>query len=98
MTRPKLLRCEVEKKRLITCLSCLVYAETVFNSTIVMIYTRISFFRQHAADMEPHKSVTLWIFCLCLIGESASEKQSFFSPESQNGENGLSGECVFITF
>ncbi|XP_032446221.1 stromal interaction molecule 1a isoform X3 [Xiphophorus hellerii] len=43
--------------------------------------------------MEPHKSVTLWIFCLCLIGESASEKQSFFSPESQNGENGLSDFC-----
>ncbi|XP_027900745.1 stromal interaction molecule 1a isoform X3 [Xiphophorus couchianus] len=43
--------------------------------------------------MEPHKSVTLWIFCLCLIGESASEKQSFLSPESQNGENGLSDFC-----
>ncbi|XP_043975282.1 stromal interaction molecule 1a isoform X3 [Gambusia affinis] len=43
--------------------------------------------------MELHKSVTLWIFCLCLIGESASEKQSFFSPESQNGENGLSDFC-----
>ncbi|XP_054901374.1 stromal interaction molecule 1-like isoform X3 [Poeciliopsis prolifica] len=43
--------------------------------------------------MELHKSVTLWIFCLCLIGESTSEKQSFSSPESQNGENGLSDFC-----
>ncbi|XP_008423081.1 stromal interaction molecule 1-like isoform X1 [Poecilia reticulata] len=43
--------------------------------------------------MELHKSVTFWIFCLCLIGESASEKQSLFSPETQNGENGLSDFC-----
>ncbi|XP_007543434.1 stromal interaction molecule 1a isoform X2 [Poecilia latipinna] len=43
--------------------------------------------------MELHKSVTFWIFCLCLIGETASEKQSLFSPDSQNGENGLSDFC-----
>ncbi|KAM4742461.1 stromal interaction molecule 1a isoform 5-T5 [Anableps anableps] len=43
--------------------------------------------------MELHKSVTLWIFCLCLTGESASEKPSSPTPESQNGENGVSDFC-----
>ncbi|KAK5616668.1 Stromal interaction molecule 1 [Crenichthys baileyi] len=43
--------------------------------------------------MELHKSVTLWIFCLCLIGESTSEKPSSATGESQNGENGVSEFC-----
>ncbi|XP_041850148.1 stromal interaction molecule 1a isoform X4 [Melanotaenia boesemani] len=45
--------------------------------------------------MELHKSVTLWIFCLCLIGESVTEKQSSPTPDSQIVENGLSDLCRF---
>ncbi|XP_047247368.1 stromal interaction molecule 1-like isoform X4 [Girardinichthys multiradiatus] len=43
--------------------------------------------------MELHKSVTLWIFCVCLIGESTFEKPSSATGESQNGENGISEFC-----
>ncbi|MED6289512.1 Stromal interaction molecule 1, partial [Characodon lateralis] len=53
----------------------------------------ISLFLQHATDMELHKSVTLWIFCLCLIGESTFEKPSSATGEGQNGENGVSEFC-----
>ncbi|XP_015235048.1 PREDICTED: stromal interaction molecule 1-like isoform X2 [Cyprinodon variegatus] len=43
--------------------------------------------------MELLKSVTLWIFCLCLFGECASEKQSSPTVDGQNGESGVSDFC-----
>ncbi|XP_072248272.1 stromal interaction molecule 1-like isoform X2 [Leuresthes tenuis] len=43
--------------------------------------------------MELHKSMTLWIFCLCLIGESTTEKQSPPTSDSQIVENGVSDFC-----
>ncbi|XP_036005454.1 stromal interaction molecule 1a isoform X4 [Fundulus heteroclitus] len=43
--------------------------------------------------MELHQSVTLWIFYLCLIGESTSDKASSATLEIQNGENALSDFC-----
>nr|XP_046245534.1 stromal interaction molecule 1a isoform X1 [Scatophagus argus] len=43
--------------------------------------------------MEFNKLVTLWIFCLCLIGESWTEKTSSPAPDSQAVENGLSDFC-----
>ncbi|XP_030007625.1 stromal interaction molecule 1a isoform X3 [Sphaeramia orbicularis] len=43
--------------------------------------------------MEFNKLVTLWIFCLCLIGESWTEKPSSPTPESQSAENGVSDFC-----
>ncbi|XP_013888278.1 stromal interaction molecule 1a isoform X2 [Austrofundulus limnaeus] len=45
--------------------------------------------------MELHKSVTLWIFCLCLIGESVTEKQSSPAPDSQNDDSGMPDFCRF---
>ncbi|RVE65009.1 hypothetical protein OJAV_G00131940 [Oryzias javanicus] len=41
--------------------------------------------------MELHKSVTLWMFFLCLIGESRTEKQ----VDGQASDNGLSDFCRF---
>lgn len=41
--------------------------------------------------MEFNKLVTLWIFCLCLVGESWTEKQS--SPTPDIVENGVSDFC-----
>ncbi|XP_004075351.1 stromal interaction molecule 1 isoform X2 [Oryzias latipes] len=41
--------------------------------------------------MELHKSVTLWVFFLCLIGESRTEKQ----VDGQTSDNGLSDFCRF---
>uniref|UniRef100_A0A8C7XCJ1 Stromal interaction molecule 1a n=1 Tax=Oryzias sinensis TaxID=183150 RepID=A0A8C7XCJ1_9TELE len=41
--------------------------------------------------MELHKSVTLWMFFLCLIGESRTEKQ----VDGQTSDNGLSDFCRF---
>ncbi|XP_076590590.1 stromal interaction molecule 1a isoform X1 [Chaetodon auriga] len=43
--------------------------------------------------MEFNKLVTLWIFCLCLVGESWSEKPSSPAPDSQAVENGVSDFC-----
>ncbi|XP_039635405.1 stromal interaction molecule 1a isoform X1 [Perca fluviatilis] len=43
--------------------------------------------------MEFNKLVTLWIFCLCLVGESWTEKPSSPTPESQIVENGVSDLC-----
>ncbi|XP_041653309.1 stromal interaction molecule 1a isoform X2 [Cheilinus undulatus] len=40
--------------------------------------------------MEFNKLVTLWIFCLCLVGESWTDKPSSPTPESQAIENGAS--------
>ncbi|XP_044057689.1 stromal interaction molecule 1a isoform X5 [Siniperca chuatsi] len=37
--------------------------------------------------------VTLWIFCLCLVGESWTEKPSSPTPDSQIVENGVSDFC-----
>ncbi|XP_028429014.1 stromal interaction molecule 1a isoform X1 [Perca flavescens] len=42
--------------------------------------------------MEFNKLVTLWIFCLCLVGESWTEKPTP-TPESQIVENGVSDLC-----
>ncbi|XP_017271914.1 stromal interaction molecule 1a isoform X2 [Kryptolebias marmoratus] len=39
--------------------------------------------------MELQKSVTLWIFCFCLIGESVTEKQSSPAQDSQINDNDL---------
>lgn len=47
---------------------------------------------QHTPVMEFNKLVTLWIFCLCLVGESWTEKPSSPTPDSQVVENGVSGE------
>ncbi|KAM4565605.1 stromal interaction molecule 1a isoform 2-T2 [Odontesthes bonariensis] len=41
--------------------------------------------------MELHKSVTLWIFCLCLIGESTTEKVP--TSDSHIVENAVSDFC-----
>ncbi|XP_010730230.2 stromal interaction molecule 1a isoform X1 [Larimichthys crocea] len=38
--------------------------------------------------MEFNKLVTLWIFCLCFIGESFTEKPSSPTSDSQTAENG----------
>ncbi|XP_040901802.1 stromal interaction molecule 1a isoform X2 [Toxotes jaculatrix] len=43
--------------------------------------------------MEFNKSVTLWIFCLCLVGESWTEKTSSSTSDSQVVENGVSDFC-----
>ncbi|XP_050934902.1 stromal interaction molecule 1a isoform X4 [Lates calcarifer] len=43
--------------------------------------------------MEFNKFVTLWIFCLCLVGESWTEKTSSPTPDSQIVENGVSDFC-----
>ncbi|XP_074535275.1 stromal interaction molecule 1-like [Halichoeres trimaculatus] len=43
--------------------------------------------------MEFNKLVTLWIFCLCLIGESWTDKPSSPTQDSQAVENGVSGFC-----
>ncbi|KAM7412822.1 hypothetical protein PAMA_020282 [Pampus argenteus] len=43
--------------------------------------------------MEFNKVVTLWIFCLCLIGESWTDKSP--TSDSQTVENGLSDFCRF---
>ncbi|XP_058489544.1 stromal interaction molecule 1a isoform X1 [Solea solea] len=43
--------------------------------------------------MESIKSVTLWIFCLCLFGKSLTEKPSSPMPDSPVVENGMSDFC-----
>ncbi|XP_041796090.1 stromal interaction molecule 1a isoform X1 [Chelmon rostratus] len=43
--------------------------------------------------MEFNKLVTLWIFCLCLVGESWTEKPSSPTADSQGVENGISDFC-----
>ncbi|XP_054469986.1 stromal interaction molecule 1a isoform X1 [Anoplopoma fimbria] len=43
--------------------------------------------------MEFNKLVALWIFCLCLVGESWTEKTSSPTSDSQIVENGLSDLC-----
>ncbi|XP_070826216.1 stromal interaction molecule 1a isoform X2 [Chaetodon trifascialis] len=43
--------------------------------------------------MEFNKLVTLWIFCLCLVGESWTEKPSSPTSDSQAVENGVSDFC-----
>ncbi|XP_047449527.1 stromal interaction molecule 1a isoform X4 [Mugil cephalus] len=43
--------------------------------------------------MELHKFVTLWIFCLCLFGESLTEKPSSPTPDSQTADNGIPDFC-----
>lgn len=48
--------------------------------------------------MEFNKFVTLWIFCLCLVGESWSEKPSSSTADSQVVENGVSGESLNVAF
>lgn len=47
---------------------------------------------QYTPVMEFNKLVTLGIFCLCLVGESWTEKPSSPTPDSQVVENGVSGE------
>ena len=42
--------------------------------------------------MELDKPVTLWIFYLCLIGQSVADKQSSPAQDSQVVENDVSGE------
>lgn len=46
--------------------------------------------------MEFKNLVTLWILCLCLVGESWAEKPSSPTADSQVVENGVSGECLVI--
>uniref|UniRef100_A0A671Y5D3 Stromal interaction molecule 1a n=1 Tax=Sparus aurata TaxID=8175 RepID=A0A671Y5D3_SPAAU len=48
---------------------------------------------QHTQVMEFNKLVTLWILCLCLVGESWSDKPSSPTPDSQVVENGVSDFC-----
>lgn len=43
--------------------------------------------------MEFNKLVTLWMFCLCLVGESWAEKPSSPTTDSQVVENGVSEFC-----
>ncbi|XP_062275064.1 stromal interaction molecule 1a isoform X3 [Scomber scombrus] len=43
--------------------------------------------------MDFNKLVTLWISCLCLIGESWSDKPSSPTPDSHTVENGVSDFC-----
>ncbi|XP_078023096.1 stromal interaction molecule 1a isoform X2 [Epinephelus lanceolatus] len=43
--------------------------------------------------MEFNKLLTLWILCLCLIGESWTEKPASPTPESPTVENGVSDLC-----
>ncbi|CAI5693130.1 unnamed protein product [Oreochromis niloticus] len=44
--------------------------------------------------MELHRSLSLWILCLCLVGESWTEKPSSPTPvDSQPAENGMSDFC-----
>lgn len=49
--------------------------------------------------MELNKFVTLWIFYLCLVGESWTDKPTPTTPDSQVVENGMSGElktCFYL--
>ncbi|XP_029373093.1 stromal interaction molecule 1a isoform X2 [Echeneis naucrates] len=43
--------------------------------------------------MEFSKSLTLWIFCLCLVGESWTDKTSSLTSDGQAVENGVSDFC-----
>ncbi|XP_030599715.1 stromal interaction molecule 1-like isoform X3 [Archocentrus centrarchus] len=44
--------------------------------------------------MELHRSLSLWIFCLCLVGQSWTEKPSSPTPaDNQPAENGMSDLC-----
>ncbi|XP_074496573.1 stromal interaction molecule 1a isoform X2 [Sebastes fasciatus] len=43
--------------------------------------------------MEFNKLMSLWILCLCLVGESWTEKPSSPTPDSQIVENGMSDLC-----
>lgn len=44
--------------------------------------------------MELHRSLSLWILCLCLVGESWTEKPSSPTPvDSQLAENGMPDFC-----
>ncbi|XP_049431938.1 stromal interaction molecule 1a isoform X4 [Epinephelus fuscoguttatus] len=43
--------------------------------------------------MEFNKLLTLWILCLCFIGESWTEKPASPTPESPTVENGVSDLC-----
>lgn len=53
---------------------------------------------QCAPVMEFKNLVTLWILCLCLVGESWAEKPSSSTADSQVVENGVSGECRVFCF
>ncbi|KAM6988470.1 stromal interaction molecule 1a isoform 1-T1 [Tautogolabrus adspersus] len=44
--------------------------------------------------MEFSKLVTLWIFCLCLVGESWTDKPSSPTPDSQTVEKGVLDFCL----
>ncbi|XP_037630921.1 stromal interaction molecule 1a isoform X4 [Sebastes umbrosus] len=48
---------------------------------------------KHTPVMEFNKSMSLWILCLCLVGESWTEKPSSPTPDSQIVENGMSDLC-----
>lgn len=48
--------------------------------------------------MELKNLVTLWILCLCLVGESLAEKPGSSTSDSQVFENAVSGECCVIYF
>ncbi|XP_048121577.1 stromal interaction molecule 1a isoform X4 [Alosa alosa] len=43
--------------------------------------------------MDFSKSVTLWIFCLCLLGKSLMEKQGSVDAEQQQSDSSLSELC-----
>lgn len=46
--------------------------------------------------MELKNLVTLWILCLCVVGESWAEKPSSPTTDNQVVDNGVSGECLVI--
>lgn len=46
--------------------------------------------------MELNQFVTLWIFSLCLVDKSRTDRTSSSSPEIQAVGNGVSGELLII--
>lgn len=51
---------------------------------------------QFTPDMDFNKFVTLWIFSLCLVEKSRTDRTSSSSPEIQVVENGVSGKLLII--
>lgn len=48
--------------------------------------------------MELNKFVTLWIFSLCLVDKSRTDRTSSSSPEIEVVGNGVSGEILIFFF
>lgn len=46
--------------------------------------------------MELNKFVTLWIFSLCLVDKSWTDRTNSSSPEIQVAVNGVSGELLIF--